>query len=161
MYLLGLRHNAASTLRVDAIDSTLMVVRVIGKGNKERVIPLPEQLLIAFREFWKTHRHPTWMFPSYYKQKHISRKSLYRAFNDARDSIGLSSDVKMHTLRHSYATHMLESGIDLRAVQQFLGHADISSTQIYTHMTEARRHDVRTQLDTLFSGFFSEETTNA
>ena len=137
-----------------------MFVRIVSKGNKERIIPLPEQLLITLRKFWKTHRHPTWIFPGMHGHNPISRKSLYRAFNDARNSIGLGSVVTLHTLRHSYATHLLESGVDIRSVQLFLGHANIKSTQIYTHMTEARRHDIRTQVDTLFSSFFAEGENN-
>ena len=90
----------------------------------------------------------------------ICRKSLYRAFNGARDSIGLGSNVTLHTLRHSYATHLLESGVDIRSVQLFLGHANIKSTQIYTHMTEARRHEIRAQVDSLFFNFFAEGENN-
>jgi integrase/recombinase XerD len=137
-----------------------MFVRVISKRNKERVIPLPKQLLEALREFWKTHQHPTWLFPGLHGKNHICRRSLYRAFNSARDSIGLCSEVKVHTLRHSYATHLLESGVDIRTVQLFLGHADIKSTQIYTHLTEARRHEVRAGVDKLFSSFFAGGESN-
>jgi integrase/recombinase XerD len=160
MYSLGLRLKDAISLSVDSIDSSQMLVRIISKRNKERIIPLPEQLLLALREFWKTHRHPTWIFPGLYGRNHICRKSLYRAFNGARDSIGLGSEVKLHSLRHSYATHLLESGVDIRSVQLFLGHANIRSTQIYTHMTEARRHEIRGEVDTLFSSFFAGGETN-
>ena len=137
-----------------------MCVRVISKGDKERIVPLPSQLLQSLRVFWKTHRNPTWMFPGFNTDNHICRRSLYRAFNSARDNLGLPITVKPHTLRHSYATHLLESGINIRTVQLFLGHADIKSTQIYTHLTEAHRHEVRAGVDKLFSSFFAGGESN-
>jgi len=124
-----------------------MVVRIISKGNKERIIPLPETLLLELREYWKTHRDSTWLFPGQTKQGYISRRSIYRAFGDARQAAGLDKSVKTHTLRHSFATHLLESGVDIRTVQVLLGHASIQSTQIYTHLTTAMRQDLREALD--------------
>lgn len=155
LYTLGLRLKDGISLSVKSIDQSQMVVRVISKRNKERVIPLPMPLLEALREFWKTHRHPHWIFPGLHQDNHICRKSLYRAFRSACDRLGFGPGVTLHTLRHSYATHLLEGGVDIRSVQLFLGHANIKSTQIYTHMTEARRHEIRVQVDTLFSPFFA------
>jgi len=156
IYSLGLRIRDGLSLPFKAIDASQMCVRVISKRNKERIIPLPMPLLLTLRKFWATHRHPVLLFPGIDGKNHICRKSFYRAFNSARDSLGLPETVKPHSLRHSYATHLLEDGVDIRSVQVFLGHSDISSTQIYTHITEAHRAEIRTKVDSLFSSFMPE-----
>ncbi len=150
MYTLGLRLQDAITLSVPAIDSKQMIVRIISKRDKERILPLPESFLIALRAFWRTHHHPVWLFPSQSQDNHINRRCLYKAFAAARKVTGLSKDIKTHTLRHSFATHLLEDGADIRIVQILLGHASIRSTQIYTHMTTAMREDLRGKLDRSF-----------
>jgi len=155
MYTLGLRLNEAITLGVKNIDPKLKVVRIIGKRNKERLLPLPESLLQSLREFWKTHRNPIWIFPGYHGINHITRKSLYRAFTDCRDKAGLNPEVKTHTLRHSFATHLLESGIELNVIRMLLGHSSIASTQIYTHMTTALQQGLREKLNTNFKSVSS------
>ena len=151
MYTLGLRLKEVITLSVNNIDSSQMIVRIIGKGNKERIVPLPESLLISLRAFWKTHRHPTLLFPGIFGRGHITRKSLYRAFRSACIAAGLGEEIKTHSLRHSFATHLLEDGVDIRIVQALLGHASIRSTQIYTHMTIGMREDLRNVLDRHFN----------
>lgn len=152
MYILGLRLTDAITLPIRAIDGTRHVVRIISKGNKERIVPLPEPLLQQWRAFWRTHRHPTWLFPNMAGTGHLCRKSLYRAFNSARDRAGLPSEVKLHCLRHSFATHLLANGVELRVVQMLLGHASIRSTERYTHLTQSMRTDLQNQLGSLVEG---------
>lgn len=161
MYTLGLRLKEGITLPISSIDSSQMIVRIIGKRNKERVIPLPESLLLELRAFWKTHRHSTLLFPGFFGNGHICRKSVYRAFESAREIAGLDSNVKTHTLRHSFATHLLEDGIDIRIVQALLGHASIQSTQIYTHLTIAMREDLRSTLDRNFQALQNGGQKNA
>lgn len=156
MLTLGLRIGDVLALTVQSIDSQQMAVRVIGKGNKERIVPLPEALLIALRRFWTTHRHPHVLFPNRTGTAPLSARSLRRAFGRARDAIGLRKTITPHSLRHGFATHLLENGVDVRLVQMLLGHASLSSTAVYTHLTEPIRTDVRNRLDTMFSSVITE-----
>lgn len=151
MYTLGLRISEATGLKTESILASQMLVRIVGKRNRERAIPLPPSLLHELRRFWCTHRHPSWIFPSAQRNGPLYRKSVYRAFHSARSRAGLPERVTPHALRHSFATHLLESGVDLRTVQILMGHACITSTQIYTHLTQPMRLDLRQRLD----GFFT------
>jgi site-specific recombinase XerD len=154
MYALGLRIEEAVALPVNAIDSERMTMRIIGKGNKERLAPLPKSLLIELRKFWKTHRHQTWLFPNRNGNAPLTCKALRQAFDKARDSIGLDKKFTPHCLRHGFATHLMECGVDTRIAQILLGHASIRSTQIYTHLTEAARDDLRERLGDMFDDIF-------
>jgi len=131
-----------------------MLVRVVGKGNRERVMPLPGGLLLRLREFWVTHRNADWLFPGAGGDKPFDPKSFGHAFRSARERVGLGPDVTPHALRHSYATHLLESGVSASTVQLLLGHASRRSTQIYTHLTEGGREELRGRCDLLFGGLF-------
>jgi site-specific recombinase XerD len=133
-----------------------MMVRVIGKGNKERMLPLPEALLVALRKFWLTHRHPHWLFPNRKGTAPLSESSLRKAFKQARDSLGINQNITTHSLRHGFATHLLENGVDIRIVQILLGHANLSSTQIYTHLTKPMCQTLRHQMNGMFAGLFTE-----
>lgn len=150
MLTLGLRFHDALPLSVDAIDSRRMVLRVVGKGNKERLLPLPPSLLQEMRAHWRTHRHPRLLFPNRRGTGPFSEKSLRRAFHDARDRVGLGKNVTPHSLRHGFATYLLQEGVDVRIVQMLLGHARIASTEIYTHLTTPMRDDLRQRLDAMF-----------
>ncbi len=160
MCALGLRIRDAISLPISAIDSEQMLVRVISKGNKERILPLPQSLLLELRAFWKTHRNPEWLFPNRDGSNHICRRSFYDAFGNAREHAGFSQEIKPHCLRHSFATHLLESGVDIRMVQILLGHASIRSTEIYTHLTTPMCNDLRKRLDELFGEIFSGGPTD-
>ena len=155
MLALGLRIGDVLALTVQSIDSTQMIVRVIGKGNKERILPLPQTLLVALRSFWKTHRHRRLLFPNRNGTAPLCEKSLRNAFNKARDSLGISKNITPHSLRHGFATHLLEN-VDIRIVQMLLGHASLGSTQIYTHLTKPMCDDLRNQLNSMFAGMFTE-----
>lgn len=152
MLALGLRIGDVRNLTVSNVDSGSMIVRVVGKGNKERVLPLPKSLLDDLRVFWVTHRHPTLLFPNREGTAPICEKSLRRAFNSARDAIGLGAEIKPHSLRHGFATHLLQNGVDIRIVQILLGHASICSTEIYTHITVPMQDGLRTLLEKMFKG---------
>jgi integrase/recombinase XerD len=156
MLVLGLRIGDVLALTVQSIDSTQMIVRVIGKGNKERILPLPQTLLVALRSFWRTHRHPRLLFPNRNGTSPLCEKSLRRAFNKARDSLGINKNITPHSLRHGFATHLLENGVDIRLVQMLLGHTSLSSTQIYTHLTEPMCDNLRNRLNDMFAGMFTE-----
>jgi integrase/recombinase XerD len=156
MLALGLRIGDVLALTVQSINSTQMIVRVIGKGNKERILPLPQTLLEALRSFWRTHRHPRWLFPNRNGTAPLCQLSLRRAFNQARDSLGINKNVTPHSLRHGFATHLLENGVDIRVVQMLLGHTHLRSTEIYTHLTKPLCDDLRNRLNSMFSDMFPE-----
>jgi site-specific recombinase XerD len=154
MYAYGLRINEAITLPVSAVDSKQMVLHVIGKGNKERVFPLTDSILEMLREVWKTHHSRRWLFPSRRPATHLSDATARTAFTKARDACGLGADFLPHTLRHSFASHMLLHGVDIRIIQILLGHSSLRSTQIYTHLTEPLRDHLRNLLDRTTDGLF-------
>ena len=151
MYACGLRTSEAISLSLEQIDSNQMCLRIIGKGNKERIVPLPDALLKSMRELWLTHRHPTWLFPNTRGSNHRAASTLSRTFRMACDETGLANDVKPHQLRHSFATRLLESGESLQMMQMLLGHSSIRSTQIYTHLTEPLRQKVQQRVNALFA----------
>jgi integrase/recombinase XerD len=144
IYSLGLRLQEGTHLQVSDIDSDRMFVHIHrGKGNKDRYIPLPCRTLEILRSFWKTHRNPKWLFPAPGRGSHnampsadkpIPLTSIQIAFKQAKTNIGIKKNVSVHHLRHSYATHLLEAGVDLRYVQQYLGHNDPKTTMIYTQL---------------------------
>lgn len=156
MLALGLRIGDALALTAQSINATQMIVHVIGKGNKERILPLPETLYIALRSFWTTHRHPYLLFPNRNGTAPLCEKSLRNAFNEARDSLGINKTITPHSLRHGFATHLLENGVDIRVVQMLLGHASLSSTEIYTHLTKPMCDDLRKRLNIMFADLFTE-----
>jgi site-specific recombinase XerD len=156
MLALGLRIGDVVALTVDSIDAPQMLVRVIGKRNKERVVPLPQTLLVALRKFWLTHRHPRLLFPNGRGTAPLCVESLRQAFNQARDTLGMAKAIKPHSLRHGFATHLLENGVDIRIVQILLGHASLRSTEIYTHLTKPMCENLRHQLDRMFADLFTQ-----
>ena len=152
MYACGLRITEAATLEVTAIDGIIGFIRVIGKGNKERQVPLPQPVLAELRSLWKTHRDKRWLFPSPRQEGPISRYALWLTFKQAVRAAGITRRITPHSLRHSYATRLLESGVDIRVAQILLGHARIGTTAIYTHLTEPTRASLKRILDKLMTG---------
>ena len=142
IYGCGLRLQEGLHLQVGDIDGERRLIHVRhGKGNKDRYVPLPERLLELLRAYWRTHRHPTWLFPGepqagLLSPAPMSEDGLQRAFRAARQESGVTKPATVHTLRHSYATHLLEAGVNLRIIQAYLGHASPTTTAIYTHLTQ-------------------------
>lgn len=151
MYGCGLRIHEAVSLRPQQIDAQRELIRIIGKGNKERVVPLPQSLLLAMRRAWCTHGNRNWVFARAGYRNHLCPKSLRQAFNAAAREQGIVN-LTPHGLRHGFATRLLEKGVDIRVVQILLGHASIHSTQIYTHLTEPLRRQLRQQQEQLVAG---------
>jgi site-specific recombinase XerD len=151
MYACGLRIAEAASLDIPAIDSCNRLLRIVGKGDKERRVPLPLPVLEALRTVWKSHRHPRWLFANRAGTHHVTSGVLHRSFSAAAAEARLSPKPTPHVLRHSYATRLLESGVDTRVVQILLGHANIKSTAVYTHLTEPTRQTLRVLLDTLMA----------
>jgi integrase/recombinase XerD len=156
IYAYGLRISEAVKLSVSAIDSKQMLFHVIGKGNKERILHLTEPILQMLRSVWVIHRNPQWLFPSSQRDAPLCDESARRAFKKARNECGFDKGFTPHSLRHSFATQMLLQGVDLRIIQILLGHASVRTTEVYTHLTEPLRDQLRTVLvhtaDGLFEG---------
>jgi site-specific recombinase XerD len=145
IYSCGLRLQEGTHLQVPDIDGDRMFIHIHhGKGAKDRYVPLPERTLVMLREFWKTHRNKVWIFPAPGRGgtgmptagKPIPKSSVQRAFKDAIRRAGIHKRASVHTLRHSYSTHLLESGVNLRLIQEYLGHSSPNTTAIYTHLTK-------------------------
>ena len=141
-------------LPVTAVDSKQMILRVIGKRNKERALPLTESILEVLRAVWKTHCSRRWLFPSRRIVTHMPDATARLAFNKARNECGFDDRFRPHSLRHSFATHMLAQGVDIRIIQILLGHSSMRSTEVYTHLTEPLRDDLRQLLSRTTDGLF-------
>ena len=152
MYACGLRISEAATLEVTAIDGVNGLIRVVGKGNKERCVPLPTPVLAELRRLWTSHRDKRWLCPSPTGKGPITRWALGQTFRKVLAKTGIKARVTPHSLRHSYATRLLEAGVELRIVQILLGHASIGTTALYTHLTEPTRAGLKTILDKLMAG---------
>jgi len=136
IYACGLRLLEGTRLRVKDIDSDRKMIHVVqGKGNKDRYVPLPDHTLMLLRHLWVTHRNSEWMFPARNGLAAINESAIQKAFQAALRESGVNKAASVHTLRHSYATHLLEAGVDLRIIQLHLGHASPATTAIYTHLT--------------------------
>lgn len=139
IYSCGLRLSEGAFLKVKDVDSSRMMVRVLGKGSKERDVPLPERTLFLLREFWRTHRSKEWLFPARIRHDGYSQpvkiKNVQEAFRRAVRQSGVKKAAHVHSLRHSYGTHLLEAGVNLRVIQCILGHQSPRTTAIYTHLT--------------------------
>jgi len=144
IYACGLRLQEGIHLQVGDIDSQRMFIHVHrGKGNRERYVPLPRSLLELLRQHWSSHHHPVWLFPdsrweggaSAAPAGPVHYRGVQRAFKFALGESGIQKDATVHTLRHSYATHLLEAGVSLRLIQAYLGHASPDTTILYTHLT--------------------------
>ena len=156
IYGCGLRISEAATLPVTAIDKTSGVLRVVGKGNKERVVPVPKEVHEGLRRMWqaKDHRDPRWLFPNGWRTGPVATDVLTRTFAEAVKATNLHRDRRAtpHTLRHAYATRLFENKVDTRVVQAFLGHENIATTTIYTHLTTPALASLQGLLDRLMTG---------
>jgi site-specific recombinase XerD len=125
-------------VQVSDIDAQRRLIHVRGKGAKDRYVPLPEALLPRLRQFWKTHRSIPWLFPNpncRHNPEPLRHHQVQRAFEAARQRAGLRKHPTVHTLRHAYATHLLELGVNQRLIQAVLGHSSPKTTCLYTHLT--------------------------
>jgi site-specific recombinase XerD len=148
IYACGLRLLEGTRLHVKDIDSDRKMIHVVaGKGGKDRYVPLPDHTLMLLRHHWLTHRNATWMFPSRTGLDAIDESAIQKAFQAALRESGVHKAASVHTLRHSYATHLLEAGVDLRIIQTYLGHASPSTTAIYTHLTSVTEAQVNQRIN--------------
>jgi len=161
IYACGLRLLEGAHLQVSDVDGGRMVLHIHGKGKIDRYVALPEPTLHMLREYWRTHRSQVWLFPAptrhglTYSLAHnggpVTRSSLQSAFRRALHRSGIVKRAHVHSLRHSYATHLLEAGVNLRIIQEALGHRSARTTQIYTHLTREVRATLTDPLNALMN----------
>lgn len=149
IYSAGLRRSELLNLTPKDIISERMLVRIMGKGRKCRYSLLSEKLLKDLREYFKEYRPQKWLFEGEKPGEQYSASALVKVLKEAASRAGIKHRVHVHMLRHSFATHLLEQGTDLRTIQELLGHNDIKTTSIYLHVTSARKSSIPNPLDTL------------
>jgi integrase/recombinase XerD len=149
-YAAGLRISEVVGLRVADIDSRRMTIRVRqGKGRKDRDVMLSPRLLVVLRTYWKAVRPTDWLFPGNVPGRPLTDGSVHRICVRAAQKSGLGKHITIHTLRHSFATHLLEAGTDLRTIQVLLGHRSLRTTAVYTHVSAATLQATQSPLDRL------------
>ena len=150
LYGCGLRVSEVTQLKVSDIDSARNVVRVChGKGGKDRQTLLPAKLLELLRCYWRKQRPNDWLFPSADSTRPISPKAVFLACRTAAQRAGISKPVHPHSLRHAFATHLLEAGVNLRTIQILLGHANLETTARYLHVADVAVRTTASPLDSL------------
>lgn len=161
IYACGLRISEGAGLQVSQIDSARMQLHIrLGKNHKDRRVPLPEQTLLQLRQFWVTHRNPVWVFPKRGQgggvvldaPSPMTTKWVNMAFKEALQESGIHKSATVHTLRHSWATHLLEAGVNLRLIQEWLGHSSPKTTAQYTHLTQQAQTLAIVQVNELVAG---------
>jgi site-specific recombinase XerD len=149
-YGAGLRVSEVANLKVSDIDRERMTLRVEqGKGQRDRYVMLSPRLLGLLREWWHAARPQVWLFPGQNPINPVTARQLNRAVTAAKDLAGISKRVSPHTLRHSFATHLLEQGADIRVIQVLLGHAKLETTALYTRVAVSTIRDVESPLERL------------
>ncbi len=146
----GLRASEVAALKPEYIDSERMLIKVEGKGGKQRHTLLSEKLLPKLRHYYKTNQPKTYLFPSSFKKKKdqpLSYETIRAIYENARKKAGVKRGVGIHTLRHSFATHLLESGYDIRKIQVLMGHKSLSTTMIYLHVSRKTLSNIKSPLD--------------
>jgi len=161
VYTCGLRLHEALYLQVTDIDKERMRIHVHrGKGAKDRYVPLPESTLYLLRDYWKRHRNPLWIFPRLGRSgqegpkatKPMAKASVQGALRRVLRQLEVRKRISIHTLRHSYATHLLEAGVNIRRIQQYLGHSSLNSTMLYLHLTTQGHEHAYDIINTLMKG---------
>ena len=149
-YGAGLRVSELVRMKVSDIDSQRMVIRVEqGKGNKDRYTILSQRLLTELRDYWKIYRPPTWLFPSKDQNQHVCRETAQTIYYECKERAGITKGRGIHMLRHCFATHLLEAGVDLRTIQILMGHSSIRSTTVYLQLTSKKLSSTQSPLDLL------------
>lgn len=159
---MGLRLGEGLALEIGDIDAAQRRVHVRqGKGGKDRYVPLPYPTLKHLRRFWRTHRHPRLLFPNASGNEASARTAsspmdrggVQAAFQAARKDCGIHKHLTVHSLRHVYANHLLELGVDLRSIQVVMGHQKPETTARYAHLTEVNRQQAKERIEDLMAGF--------
>jgi integrase/recombinase XerD len=163
IYACGLRLLEGVHLQVKDIDSQRKMLHLCqGKGGKDRYVPLPDASLEMLRHYWRTHHNRVWLFPSpnggWLKGENTNgpmhESCVQKAFRGALAESGIHKNATVHTLRHSYATHLLEAGVNLRVIQLYLGHASPTTTAIYTHLTSVTEVQTSEKINEILAGLW-------
>jgi len=163
IYSCGLRLHEATSLKVNQVDSNRMLIHIQkAKGGIGRYVPLPISTLKILRAHYKTHRNPLLVFPAPGRGEHLESistiplpdTSIQTVFKKSLREMKVNKDASVHTLRHSYATHLLEDGTDIRIIQEYLGHKSIKTTMIYTHLTPLIQNDVSGKINNLMADLY-------
>jgi integrase/recombinase XerD len=149
IYSGGLRLSEATSLRACDIDSERMTIRVRGKGDKQRYTLLGKRSLDILRTYWSVYHPKQWLFPSRCSHRPLSHSSVQRAFKDSLGRSGIKKRASVHTLRHSFATHLLEAGTDLYYIQRLLGHTTAKTTAVYLHVARKDLGRIASPIDLL------------
>lgn len=159
VYSMGLRLEEARNLQVGDIDADRGWVHIHrGKGAKDRYVPLPTSTLHWLRAHWTTHRHPRFLFPAEGRNHQqssvattpIQTSTVQKAMSKIARELNFAKRVSIHTLRHSYATHLLEAGVSLKVIQKYLGHSSLQTTMVYLHLTDSAEVNAREKIEKLF-----------
>lgn len=151
IYSAGLRVGEVCSLKINDIDSDRMTIRIVkGKGKTDRYVPLSKYALQGLRKYVKSARPQTYLFNGKVKGEPLGKSAVQQSFRQAVKKAGIIKDVSVHTLRHTYATHLLEEGVDLVTIQELLGHARIDTTMMYLHVAKFERVNAHSPLDTLY-----------
>lgn len=149
IYSCGLRISEAVNLKINDIDSSAMTVKIVNaKGKNDRIVMLSEKLLSTLRDYFKEYKPKVYLFEGQKGEKYSSR-SIQQIFNNAVKKAGIKKKVTVHTLRHSFASHLLDNGTDIRFIQELLGHKHLSTTQIYTHINPVSVKKIKSPFDSL------------
>ena len=162
-YSAGLRASELIALKPENIDSKRMLIKVKGKGGKDRYTLLAKRLLPELRHYYKKFRPQTYLYPSSYKHKKhqpLSYGSVYSIYEKARKKAGVKNGAGIHTMRHSFATHLLEAGYDIRKIQVLMGHRRLSTTMIYLHVSRQTLASIPSPLDLIDSKHANKEDSS-
>lgn len=147
IYSCGLRISEAVNLKINDIDSSAMTVKIVNaKGRNDRIVMLSEKLLSLLREYFKEYKPKIYLFEGQ-KGEQYSTRSIQQLFNNAVKKVGIKKKVTVHSLRHSFASHLLDNGTDIRFIQELLGHKHLSTTQIYIHINPASVKKIKSPFD--------------
>jgi integrase/recombinase XerD len=150
VYSAGLRVGEVVRLRIQDIDSKRMLIHIIqGKGLKDRYTVLSQACLEQLRLYAKQYHPETWLFPGPKYGSHLTERTVEKIFDNACCKAKIKKDVSVHVMRHSFATHLLEGGTDLRYIQELLGHSSSKTTEIHTHVTEKSMMKIQSPLDSM------------
>ena len=162
IYSMGLRLSEGLQLQTGDIDAQNARVHIRNsKGNKDRLVPLPEKTLHVLRDFWKVHKHPVFIFPNRKRglknarlvDSHLERGGVQSAMKKVVDDIGFKRNISCHSLRHSFATHLLEAGVSILQLQKIMGHVSLLTTAKYTHLTDNTTQDASIMINQLMNRF--------
>jgi site-specific recombinase XerD len=153
MYSGGLRPEEVTNLRATDIDSQRMMIRIEqGKGRKDRYVMLSKEVLAILRDYWKKCKPEGWLFPGQIPGQPLDRSSVQRIFKQAKQKAKITKPCTTYSMRHSFATHLLEDGTNIRVIQRLLGHKSLRTTEVYTHVAETYVSDTPSPIDRLGSG---------